>query len=401
MHRTWTFQGPGQLMFGRGATDKLGEIAGRLKLRRVLIVTDKSLVAAGLVERVSQPLAEAHVSVEVFDEGQPDPPVGTVAEAVEVARQFRPDALLGLGGGSNMDLTKAASTVMTHGGTCVDYAGDQVVPGPIAPLILVPTTSGTGSEVTAAAVLNDPDRGTKFGILSNYLRPIVALVDPLLTLSCPPSVTADSGIDALTHAVEAYTAVDNDEFPLPQGEHTVYQGRHPLGDVLAERAIELIGQHLRRAVTDGSDVQAREGMALAATTAGLSFSNVGVALVHAVEYALAPVAHIPHGRGCGLLLPYVMRFNRSAVPGRMARIASLLGENTEGLSEDEAAERAISAVQDLKRDIGIPERMSDVGVGPEHLSVMAEKAFGVKRILRVNPRAVTQGNLTTMLQSAL
>ena len=177
--------------------------------------------------------------------------MGRAARVVAAAKAFKPDLLLGLGGGSNMDVAKAAAAVLAHGGKAADYAGDQVVPGPVFPLILVPTTSGTGSEVTAAAVLADPDRGTKFGILSNYLRPSVAVVDPLLTVSCPPRVTAGSGIDALTHAVEAYTAIDNENFPLPAGERTVYQGRHPLADVLAQQAIELVGQHLRGAVADG------------------------------------------------------------------------------------------------------------------------------------------------------
>jgi alcohol dehydrogenase class IV len=290
---------------------------------------------------------------------------------------------------------------LAHGGTCQDYAGDQLVPGPVHPLILVPTTAGTGSEVTAASVLNDTEAGRKFAILSNHLRPRVALVDPMLMLSCPVSVTADSGIDALTHAIESYTAVDNQAFPLPAGERTIYQGRHPLGDVLAEKAIEQVGRHLRRAVDDGSDLEAREGMALAALTAGMSFSNVGVALIHALEYALAPVAHTSHGRGCGLLLPYVMRLNSSARPRQMARIAALLGEDIAGLSDIDAANRAVAAVERLNADIGIPARMSEVGITAADLPEMAEKAFGVKRILRVNPVQVTLENVTAVLESAL
>ena len=176
--------------------------------------------------------------------------------------------MLGLGGGSNMDLAKITAAVLAHGGTPRDYVGDDQIPGPIFPLICVPTTAGTGSEVSAASVLTDTDNQMKVGILSNYLRPRVALVDPLLTVSCPPKVTADSGIDALTHAIEAYTAVDNETFPLPPGERTVYQGRHPMGDLLAEKAIALVGRHLRRAVADGDDLEAREGMALGATLAG-------------------------------------------------------------------------------------------------------------------------------------
>src|SRR5579871_2460366 len=190
----------------------------------------------------------------------------------------------------------------------------------------------------------------KVGVLSNYLRPRVALVDPLLTLSCPPKVTADSGIDALTHAIEAYTAVDNATFPLPKGERTVYQGRHPFGDVFAEKAISLIGKYLRRAVSHGSDLEAREGMSLAATLAGLAFSNVGVALVHALEYPVGGAVPVSHGAGNGLLLPFVMRFNLPKRRREFAQIAALLGENVYGLSESAAAERAVTAVESLKRD---------------------------------------------------
>src|SRR5438552_6842776 len=172
---------------------------------------------------------------------------------------------------------------MAHGGGPRDYVGDDQIPGPIAALICVPATAGTGSEVSAAAVLTDTENKIKVGILSNYLRPRVAIVDPNLTLSCPPKVTADSGIDALTHAIEAYSAVDNESFPLPAGERSVYQGRHPLGDCLAEKAIALIGANLRKAVERGADMAAREGMALGATLAGLAFSHVGVALVHGLE----------------------------------------------------------------------------------------------------------------------
>src|SRR5262249_14796457 len=165
------------------------------------------------------------------------------------------------------------------------------IPGPIWPLVCVPTTAGTGSEVSAAAVLTDTTNQMKVGILSNYLRPQVAVVDPLLTVGCPPKVTADSGIDALTHAIEAYTAVDNADFPSPPNERSVYQGRHPMGDCLAEKAISLIGANLRRAVKNGKDIEAREGMALGATLAGLAFSNVGVALVHAMEYPVGGAVH--------------------------------------------------------------------------------------------------------------
>jgi alcohol dehydrogenase class IV len=264
----------------------------------------------------------------------------------------------------------------------------------------VPTTAGTGSEVSAASVLTDTDQQIKVGILSNYLRPRVAAVDPLLTVSCPPKVTADSGIDALTHAIEAYTAVDNAVFPLPPGERTVYQGRHPMADCLAEKAIALIGANLRRAVADGTDADAREGMSLGATLAGLAFSNVGVAVVHALEYPVGGATHCSHGAGNGLLLPFVMRFNLAARLKEFATITRLLGEDTAGLNEKQAAERAVTTVERLRRDIGIPQRLSELGVREGQLRPFAEKAFGIKRILRVNPRPVTVEDLEGILRSA-
>ena len=254
--------------------------------------------------------------------------------------------------------------------------------------------------MSGSAVLTDVEQQMKLGILSQRLRPQVALVDPRLTLSCPAQVTADSGIDALTHAIEAFTAVDNEVFPLPAGERTTYQGRHPFGDMLAEQAIRLAGTHLRTAVHDGPNMAAREGMALAASLGGLAFSNVGVAAVHALEYPVGAAVHCSHGAGNGLLLPYVMRFNLPARLPQFAKIAEWLGESVTGLSVDEAAERSIQAVEKLKSAIGIPARLRDIGVREEQLPLFAEKAFAVKRILRVNPISPTREHLEKILRDA-
>ncbi|HYT89927.1 MAG TPA: iron-containing alcohol dehydrogenase [Gemmataceae bacterium] len=400
MRTVWTFHSAGQLVFGRNAAKQLGDITTRLDARRVLIVTDPILVKVGLADSIREPLAAAGLSLEIFPGGEPEPSMRAAEACVAMARQFKPDALVGLGGGSNMDLAKISATLLAHGGGPRDYVGDDKIPGPIAPLICVPTTAGTGSEVSAASVLTDTDNKIKVGVLSNYLRPRVAVVDPLLTVSCPPKVTADSGIDALTHAIEAYTAVDNATFPLPSGERSVYQGKHPMGDCLAEKAIALIGQHLRQAVRRADDLDAREGMALGATLAGMAFSNVGVAVVHALEYPVGGATHCSHGAGNGLLLPYVMRFNLTARPAEFAAIARLLGEDVTGLDERLAAERAISAVEKLRTDIGVPTRLRDLGVREEQLRPFADKAFGIKRILRVNPRPVTAEDLEGILRAA-
>ncbi len=400
MRTTWNFNSAGQLLFGPQAVKHLGAIAARLKARRALIVTDPVLARTALVDQVRGPLVEAGIDVALFAGGEPEPSFRAVGACLEAARAAKPDLLVGLGGGSNMDLTKITATVLTHGGGPRDYAGEDKVPGPILPIVCVPTTAGTGSEVSAASVLTDNENQIKVGVLSNYLRPRAAVVDPLLTVGCPPKLTADSGIDALTHAIEAYTAVDNETFPLPPGEHTLYQGRHPLGDCLAEKAIALVGANLRTAVKQADNLAAREGMALGATLAGLAFSNVGVALVHALEYPVGGATHCSHGAGNGLLLPFVMRFNLPVRQRAFASIARLLGEDVAGLSEAQAAERAVQAVERLRGDIGIPGRLRDLGVTRQQLRPFAEKAFGIRRILRVNPRPMTVDDLEQILEEA-
>jgi len=400
MRTVWSFHTAQQLLFGRGAVRQLGEVSRRIGAKRVLVVTDPILLKAGLIDEVHAPLAEEGVGVDIFAEGEPEPSLHAAERCIAHARHLRPDALLGLGGGSNMDLAKITATVLAHGGSPRDYVGDDKVPGPIFPLICVPTTAGTGSEVSAASVLTDSDNHVKVGVLSNWMRPRVALVDPLLTVSCPPKVTADSGIDALTHAIEAFTAVDNEMFPLPSGERTVYQGRHPMGDLLAEKAIAQIGRFLRRAVAHGGDLEAREGMALGATLAGMSFSNVGVAAVHALEYPVGGAVHCSHGAGNGLLLPAVMRFNLPARVPQFALIAKLLGEDVLGLTEHQAAQRAVTAVERLRDDIGIPRRLRDLGVTEGQLRPFAEKALAIRRILRVNPRPVTADDLEGIYREA-
>jgi alcohol dehydrogenase class IV len=398
MRETFTFHSAGQLLFGRNAVRQLGEIVGRLRGRRVFVVTDKVLARVGILDKIREALGS--IAVEVFDGGEPEPSIGMVLRGIVAAKAFRPDVVLGLGGGSNMDAAKLAAIALTHGGDPRDYVGEDKVPGPVLPLVCVPTTAGTGSEVSAAAVFTDTDKQVKVSCLSNYLRPAAAVVDPLLTLSCPAKVTADSGIDALTHAVEAYTAIDNVAYPLPAGERSVYQGKNPFADMAAEKAIALVGRFLRRAVADGNDLEARDGMALAATLGGLAFSNSGVALVHAMEYPVGAAVHVSHGAGNGLLLPFVMRYNLPAKRRAFAEIARMLGEDVSHRDEEAAAERAVAAVERLKGEIGIPARLRDLGVREEQLTPFAEKAFAVKRLMRVNPRYPTQDEIEQIYRQA-
>ncbi len=400
MRETFTFHSAVQLLFGRNAVRQVGDIASRLRAKRAFVVTDKILVKAGICDKVRESLTKAGLAIEVFDGGEPEPSIGMVLRGLEAAKAFRPDVLVGLGGGSNMDAAKLAAIALGHGGDPRDYVGEEKVPGPVMPLLCVPTTAGTGSEVSAAAVFTDTDKQLKVSCLSNYLRPAAAVVDPLLTVSCPSKVTADSGIDALTHAIEGYTAVDNSAYPLPDGERSVYQGKNPFADMCAEKTFKLVGKYLRRAVRDGNDLEARDGMALAATMAGLAFSNSGVALVHAMEYPVGAAVHCSHGQGNGILLPYVMRYNSSARQEEFGYIAELLGDDTTGESEAGAADAAIRAVESLRKDIGIPNRLREIGVKEEMIPAFAEKAFNVKRLMRVNPRYPTLEEIEQIFRQA-
>jgi alcohol dehydrogenase class IV len=386
--RTWSFSSAGALFFGRNAVQiHLRDACERLGAKRAFIVTDAILVKTGLLAQTTEPLTAAGVTFQHFDKITPEPGVEVVRACVAAARSFNPDVIIGLGGGSNMDTAKLASMILAHGKDPLDYTGDCRVPGPVKPLICIPTTAGTGSEVSAAAVFGDTANHIKVSCLSPFLRPAFAIVDPLFTVSCPPKVTADSGIDALTHAIEGFCAVNNDDFPLPSGEKTVYQGKNPMADLMAREAITLVGKFLKRAVKDGNDLEARDGMALAATLGGLAFSNAGVALVHAMEYPVGGAVHVSHGAGNGLLLPFVMRFNLPKRVELTSQIGWLLGRQM-GMTESPAdsAEATLKAIEQLRADIGIPLRLRDIGVKEEMLPGFAAKAFAIKRLMRVNPR---------------
>ena len=344
-------------------------------------------------------LSGAGVEADLYDGGQAKPTLEAVADCTEALADKGYEALIALGGGSNIDLAKAVAVLLRHGGSVEDYFGQHTVPGPVLPLVAVSTTAGTGSEVSAASVLADPARKRRGAILDNRLRPQAAIYDPLLTLSCPPQVTADAGIDTLTHAVEAYMVVD---YRVEAGEEPpgVYTGRSPLSDTLAEQAMALIGRYLRRAVYEGGDVKAREGMHLASLLAGMSFSNAGLTAVHALEYPVGVATGCTHGAGNGMLLPFVMEYNIAACPDRLATVASLLGEEVTGLSNWEAAELAVEAVQRLKAEIGIPLRLRDLGIEEEELRGMAEATAEITRLIEANPRPLNADALEAILSRA-
>jgi alcohol dehydrogenase len=400
MRGEWRFSTATQVIFGRGAVRRVGEVVLALGARRPLLVTDPPLIAAGLAEPVQQSVAAAGLVLERFDGSQAKPSLDTVAACLAAARLAGCDALIALGGGSNIDVAKTVALLLRHGGSPEVYFGENKVPGPVVPLVAVSTTAGTGSEVSAAAVLADLAHGRRGAILSNYLRPQVALYDPLLTRTCPPRVTAEAGIDALSHAIEAYMVVDYETMVVAEGPPGIYQGRFPLSDLLAERAIALIGRFLRRAVQQGEDLEAREALHEASLLAGMAFSNAGLTAVHALEYPVGVASGCTHGAGNGLFLPYVMAYNVPACPERLATVARLLGVEVEGLSLQEAAQQAAEAVHRLNAGIGNPTRLRDLGIAQEDLRDLARDTAQIGRLLAMNPRPLDAEALEEILRQA-
>lgn len=399
MRTTWDFASSECLTFGWGASILLDSRLARFDRRRILVITDERLMSAGLVRHVTANISPSR-AVEVFTGGQPEPSMEVAEAALAQAQSFEPDCFVAIGGGSNMDVAKLTALLYTHGGPPQQYIGFDKVPGPIAFLVCIPTTAGTGSEVSHAAVLGDPVSGIKSGVLSPLLRPAIALVDPELTLGCPAKVTADSGIDALTHAIETYLATNFNQLEARPDELVPFQGKNPLADLLAERAIELIAKHLRTAVSEPGNRAAREAMALAATIAGLAFSSGAVAAVHALEYPLGAFYHCSHGAGNGLMLPHVMRHNLPARKAELARIAGLMGVDTKAMSIDEAANAAIEAVTSLRNEIGVPRTLRELGAKKEDFGAIAEKAFAIKRLMGTTPVAPSVESLNRILEAA-
>jgi len=375
---------PRQIRFGVGALDTLGDEATKLAAKRALIVTDPGVYQAGLADPVKEQLSKARLSVDIYSEAEPEPTYPRLNAAAEQLRKKGYDLLVGVGGGSSMDTAKALSILLTHGGKGQDYGGIDKVPGPGVPAVTIPTTAGTGSEVTNIAIFTDVDKGVKIGIVSPYLLARLALVDPTLTYGCPPKVTAAAGIDALIHAIECYTGNKANTFT----------------DALALEAMGLIVSNLRTVVKDGSDTEARNCMSEGALLAGMAFGNSGVAAAHALAYPLGSRFHVPHGVANGLLLPYVMECNLSANLPKYAAVAQMLGVETEGLSLQEAAEKGVAAAKALAMDIGIPLHLRELGVPKEALEEMAVATMDVTRLLANNPKKLTLDDVRRIWQNA-
>ncbi len=373
----FTFQVVPEIIFGKGIIEKIGQEAKKRGGSKVLLISDAGIAQAGLLKKVEEPLAKEGLEVTIFDKVEPEPWVEIADEAGRIAKEKNCDLIIGVGGGSCMDIAKAVAVLATNEGTAGDYQGLNKVPKPGLPKIMVPTTAGTGSEATFTAVLSNKEPKGKAGINSPYLFPELALLDPLLTLSAPPAITASTGMDALTHAIEAYTSL----------QATV------ITDTLALQAIELIAHNLCQAVNDGQNPEVRENMLLGSLLAGIGLANAGVGAVHALAYPLGGLYRVPHGVANGLLLPYVIKFNLEKSLEKFARVARAMGEEIENLSLQEAAQRAVEAVNKLSGETKVPRKIKELnaGITEKDFPAMAASAMKVTRPLENNPRRMTEG----------
>jgi alcohol dehydrogenase class IV len=394
--------------FGTEAIEEIGYDAKTFGGTRALIVTDKGVAKAGLLEMVKRPLERQEVKTEIWDEVEPEPSYDSLLKVIEFASNRNIDFFVGVGGGSSIDTAKIVNLVTTHKGEILDYAAAPIGKGkkierPCRPLVAVPTTAGTGSETSPAAIFSLPGQPLKYGIASDFMKPSLAILDPLMTLTVPSHVTASTGMDALSHAVESYVTWSYDTKLRSQipTERPTYGGTTQLTDMFATKSIELINNNLRIVVHRGNDVKARSDMLLASFLAGVAFTNAGLGAVHAASYPVGSRYHAPHGVVCAILLPAVMKYNMPSNYHKYAEIAKLLGEDTVGVTVREGAHLALDALRTLMRDIGMPFGLSDLGAKEQDVPELAKDAMKVQRLLAGNPRPVTERDMQSILTDAL
>jgi alcohol dehydrogenase class IV len=384
MERISLFRTTKRILFGAGSVEKIGQEAQILKAKKALIITDPGIIQSGLLPMVEKPLRSVGVSFTVFDGVEPDPKIEVAEKGLELAKREGIDLIIGLGGGSSLDIAKVTSVLVTNPGKIESFLGIDLIPNPGVPLILVPTTAGTGSEVTPIAILSDTKEKLKKGVVSSHLFPEVAILDPKLTVGLPPSVTAFTGMDALTHAIESYISLNATD----------------VTDLLAFRAMELIAKNLRMAYAHGENLRVRSNLLEGSLLAGMAFANAGVAAVHAFAYPLGGEFHIAHGLANTLMLPYVMRYNIIGCPDKFAQMARAFGEPIEGLSELDAAEAAVKYIERLSDDLRVPRRLRAVGIPESAVPQMAESAMKVTRLLVNNPRKIALEDAIAIYTSA-
>ncbi len=383
--QSFTITQPTKIIFGAGQIKNLPNIIKKSGGKKPLLVIDPGLIAAGLDKSVRSPLEENDIDFIIYDQIDPEPGLLLADKGTKLARENDCDCVVGVGGGSAMDVAKAISILLTNGGRAVDYLGLGKISKPGVPKIMVPTSAGTGAEVTFTAVFINEETGSKGGMNGDPLYPDVALLDPELTMSLPPQVTATTGIDALTHALEAYTSIQ----------------AHPISEMYSVRAITLIAKNIRAAYADGRNLQARENMLLGSLLGGKALAIAGVGLVHAMAYPLGGMFGIAHGLANAVLLPFVTRYNSIGNLKKYARLAGMLGQDIQGLSLRDAVEVTVEELHLLNRDLRIPATLQALAISADKFQEMAEIALTVARPIENNPRQPTVDEIVTIYKQAM
>ena len=381
----FTFQTTPNVLFEAGASKKLPAIVGSFGARRVMLVTDKGVRNAGLTKAAEEALAAAGIAIDVYDDVVADPPSSVIEAAAKRARDLGTDLVLSIGGGSALDTAKLVAYLAKSDESLDSIYGVGLAKGDRLPLILVPTTAGTGSEVTPISIVTTPTTEKK-GVVAPKLLPDWAVLDPELTLGLPAHVTAATGIDAMVHAIEAFTSKSK---------------KNPISDQLAKQALALLSANVRTACTDGKNVEARSGMLLGSMLAGMAFANAPVAAVHALAYPIGAIFHVPHGLSNALVLMGVMRFNLSHAEALYAELAPIIDPSAAGLPTSEAAARFVEGLAAICRDCKVPASLSEVGVKQDDLTRMATDAMKQTRLLVNNPREVTYDDAYAIYADAL
>lgn len=374
---------PTRNIFGEDSVEEAGELALTLKMKKVLIVTDSFLAQSGMADRVAEIFKKSGIESFIFDGAEANPTDKNVEAGIVVYKEKGCDSIVSLGGGSPHDCAKAIGLLAANGGTIYDYEGVDKSQNEMVPLMAINTTAGTASEITRFCIITDTSRKVKMAIVDWRVTPKISINDPKLMVGMPASLTAATGMDALTHAVEAYVST----------------AANPLTDAAAIKAIQMIKQNLPKAVSNGEDIQARDQMAYAQYLAGVAFNNASLGYVHAMAHQLGGYYNLPHGVCNAILLPHVVAFNLMSSLERFRDIAVAMGEKVWNLSDDEAAIRAVKAIQRLSQQVGIPADLKSLGVDPKDFDIMAENAK--KDVCQLtNPRQATQEDVIQIFQQA-
>jgi hydroxyacid-oxoacid transhydrogenase len=406
------------LKYGPGASEETGWELKRMGVGRVMLVSDPGVVEAGITGRIVGLIEAEGIEVEVWDRSRVEPTADSFQAAADFAAEGGFDGFVAVGGGSSIDTAKVSDLIATHGGEIIDYVnppvgGGKKPPGPLKPLLAVPTTAGTGAEATTVAILDIPDQRVKTGISHQFMRPNRGIVDPLLTMTMPSEVTSSCGLDVVCHAAESYLAKPYDERPKPESpdDRPPYQGSNPIADMWSAKALEYGGTFLRRAVENGEDVEARGALMLGASLAGIGFGSAGVHIPHACAYPIAGLKHewqppgypqdhpfVPHGWSVIVTAPAAFRFTYEAMPERHREVAELLvGERIESADENTLPE----VIVQLMKDVGAPRGVRELGYDEGDIDELVEGAMKQQRLLVGAPKEVSEEDLANILRESM